>query len=67
MTIMLHFCRTYIFTFDSLGAQHPQVIRNLSAYLKMEALDKKKVATAGNVGSKSVPVGSQSSFLDTSS
>jgi hypothetical protein len=60
---MLRFCRTYIFTFDSLGGRHPQAINKLSAYLKMEALDKKKVENTGNVGSKSVPVGSQSFFF----
>ena len=52
----MHFCWTYIFTFDSLDGQHPQVIRNLSAYLKKEALDKKRIVNIGNVGSKSVPV-----------
>ena len=63
---MLRFCRAYIFTFDSLGGRHPQAIRKLSAYLKMEALDKKKVVNTGIVASKSVPVGSQSFFSDTS-
>lgn len=56
---MLHFCRTYIFTFDSLGGEHPQVIKNLSAYLKMEAFDKKKAVNTGDVGSKSAIVSSQ--------
>jgi hypothetical protein len=59
---MLRFCRTYIFTFDSLGGRHPQAINKLSAYLKLEANDKKKVENTGNIGSKSVPVGSQSFF-----
>lgn len=30
----------YIFTLDSLGPKHPQVLKNLSRYLKMEAQDK---------------------------
>jgi hypothetical protein len=55
-------CRTYIFTFDSLGGRHQTVIRKLSAYLEMEALDKKKIVNFGNVGSKAVPVCSQASF-----
>jgi Ulp1 family protease len=63
---MLRFCRTYIFTFDSLGGQHPKVIRELSEYLKMEALDKKKIVITGKVGSKSVPVCSQAIFSATS-
>ena len=61
---MLRFCRTYILTFDSLGGRHPQAIKKLTAYLKLEALDKKKVVNTGNVGSKSAPVGSQSFFSD---
>lgn len=36
----------YIFTFDSLGNHHNKTIRNLSAYLEMEALDKKEVAAS---------------------
>lgn len=63
---MLCFCRTFIFTFDSLGGRHPQAIRKLTTYLKMEASDKKKVENTGDVSSKAVPVGSQFIFLDTS-
>ena len=61
-TFMLRFCRTYIFTFDSLGGKHPQAVKKLSMYLKMEAQDKKKVENTGSVGSKSVPVDSQFIF-----
>ena len=35
--------RTYIFTLDSLGSRHPQAIKYLRTYLKMEAKDKKNV------------------------
>ncbi|KDQ21061.1 hypothetical protein BOTBODRAFT_327558 [Botryobasidium botryosum FD-172 SS1] len=35
---------TYIFTFDSLGSQHPQAVRTLKNYLCLEALDKKQVS-----------------------
>lgn len=59
---MLRFCRTFIFTFDSLGGRHPQAIRKLSSYLKMEALDKKNVTNTSLVASKSVPVGSHFFF-----
>jgi len=45
---MLCFCRTHIFTFDSLGSAHPQVVEKLSVYLKMEAQDKKKVLNASS-------------------
>ena len=62
---MLLFCSTYIFTFDSLGGRHPQAIKKLSTYLKMEALDKKKVENTGTVVSKSVPVGSHFIFSGT--
>ncbi|KAH7920480.1 hypothetical protein BV22DRAFT_801106 [Leucogyrophana mollusca] len=34
---------THIFTLDSLGAKHPQAIRILRNYLKMEAKDKKGI------------------------
>ena len=52
------FCRTYIFTFDSLGSRHPQAIKRLSAYLKMEAQDKKKVVNASSAEGRSALVGS---------
>jgi hypothetical protein len=45
-------CRTYIFTFDSLGGRHPQAIKKLSAYLKMEARDKKGIDNAAVAGGK---------------
>ena len=46
MVLNFGYCRTYIFTFDSLGGRHPQAIKRLSAYLKMEAKDKKGVDNA---------------------
>jgi len=45
--IDLQFGRTYIFTFDSLGGRHPQAVKKLSGYLKMEAKDKKNIDEAG--------------------
>jgi len=45
--------RTYIFTFDSLGSRHPAAVSNLSAYLQLEAKDKK------GLDSPSEPVGKQ--------
>ena len=50
--LMLRFCRTYIFTFDSLGGRHPQAIKKLSAYLKLEAGDKKKVMNPSSAEGK---------------
>ncbi|TFY72834.1 hypothetical protein EVG20_g175 [Dentipellis fragilis] len=35
--------RTQIYTFDSLGSNHPQAIRRLGNYLQMEAADKKGI------------------------
>lgn len=43
MLFDVEYSKTYIFTFDSLGSRHPQAIKKLSAYLKMEAMDKKGV------------------------
>lgn len=36
--------RSYIFTLDSLGSAHPQVVQTLKMYLGAEAKDKKKIA-----------------------
>lgn len=55
---MLHFYRTHIFIFDSLGGRHPQAINKLSAYLKMEAQDKKNIVNASNAIGKLAMVGS---------
>jgi hypothetical protein len=41
--------RTWIFTFDSLGGSHPAAIKNLQAYLRFEALDKKSVTDVNEV------------------
>ncbi len=46
MVFNVAYRRTYIFTFDSLGGRHPQAIKKLSAYLKMEAKDKKGIDNA---------------------
>lgn len=56
MKVYVVLCRTYIFTFDSLGSRHPQAIKRLSAYLKMEAQDKKNIVNAGNAEGKSALV-----------
>jgi len=55
---MLCFCRTYIFTFDSLGLRRPRAVERLSAYLKMEAQDKKKVINASSAEGRSASVSS---------
>lgn len=38
-----------MFTFDSLGGQHPAVGNRLKEYLRCEALDKKEFTTTRNV------------------
>lgn len=38
--------RTYIYTFDSLAAKHPQAVKRLSKYLLMEAHDKRQLDEA---------------------
>lgn len=40
------FFRSYIFTFDSLGHEHPDTVANLQTYLQMEARDKKNLEYA---------------------
>lgn len=50
------FGRTYIFTFDSLGQPHARVIERLSAYLRMEAKNKKGVDAAGMIDGTNAPV-----------
>ena len=48
--------RTWIFTFDSLGSQHPQVKKVLNEYLVREARDKKAIedTTEANIRQASV-------------
>ncbi|KAF9046438.1 hypothetical protein BJ165DRAFT_1163354 [Panaeolus papilionaceus] len=58
------FPRTHIFVFDSLGIRHTAVGKNLSNYLKMEALDKKGVINASNCESKIAAVPIQPNFCD---
>lgn len=55
---MLRFCRTYIFTFDSLGGRHLQAITKLGKYLQLEAADKKKVENPGTADGKMALVSS---------
>ena len=50
------FHRTYIFAFDSLGSRHPQALKRLSAYLRMEAKYKKDVDGAGMIEVKNALV-----------
>ena len=56
MRDMAYFYRTYIFTFDSLGIRHPQAIKKLSAYLRMEAKSKKGVDARGLIEGKNALV-----------
>lgn len=57
-TKLLIRCRTWIVTFDSLGATHQTAIKALQAYLKAEALDKKSVDLGNKlpVRGRKVPV-----------
>jgi hypothetical protein len=50
------FHRTYIFTFDSLGTEHPRTVRKLTNYLRMEAQQKNGVDAVGTVQGMAVPV-----------
>ena len=50
------FGRTYIFTFDSLGHPHAQVIKRLTAYLRIEAKNKRGVDAAGMIDGINAPV-----------
>ncbi|KAF8798789.1 cysteine proteinase [Phlegmacium glaucopus] len=56
--------KTYIFTFDSLGSRHPQAIKRLSAYLKMEAQDKKQLLNTSSAEGKSALVPVQPNLSD---
>ncbi|OCH91910.1 cysteine proteinase [Obba rivulosa] len=56
--------RTYIFIFDSLGNRHPQAVKNLSAYLQMEAQDKKGVEDTSPAEGKHALVPSQLNYSD---
>jgi len=56
--------KTYIFTFDSLGTNHPHAIKKLGQYLRMEAKDKKGIANAGLAAGKTVFVPVQPNFCD---
>jgi hypothetical protein len=55
---MLRFCRTYIFTFDSLGGRHLQAISKLTKYLQLEAADKKNVENPSTADGKMALVSS---------
>ncbi|KAF8908964.1 hypothetical protein CPB84DRAFT_1843311 [Gymnopilus junonius] len=56
--------KTYIFTMDSLGTRHPQAIKRLANYLKMEAQDKKGVQGASLAMGKFASVPVQPNFCD---
>ncbi|KAF9013421.1 hypothetical protein BDQ17DRAFT_1271073 [Cyathus striatus] len=58
--------KTYIFTMDSLGSRHPQAVRQLARYLKLEAQDKKQLSedkTSTAIG-KVAPVPFQPNYCD---
>ncbi|KAH9949826.1 hypothetical protein B0H21DRAFT_68615 [Amylocystis lapponica] len=55
---------THIFTFDSLGTKHPQVIKTLAKYLQMEAKDKKGLEHTSPVRGKAALIPSQPNFCD---
>ncbi|PCH39744.1 hypothetical protein WOLCODRAFT_136474 [Wolfiporia cocos MD-104 SS10] len=55
---------TYIFTFDSLGARHPQAVKILTRYLQLEAKDKKDLDDTGQVTGKAALVPSQPNYCD---
>jgi len=55
---------TYIFTLDSLGSKHPQAIKFLRAYLKMEAKDKKNIVNSSNAQGFQALVPGQPNFCD---
>lgn len=50
------FGSTCIFTFDSLGSRHPQAIKLLKAYLRLEAEDKKQVTRTSEAVGKQAQV-----------
>ncbi|KAF9481167.1 cysteine proteinase [Pholiota conissans] len=56
--------QTYIFTFDSLGTNHPHAIKKLGQYLRMEAKDKKGISNAGVATGKTALVPVQPNFCD---
>lgn len=58
--------RTYIFTFDSLGTNHPHAAKKLAQYLRMEAKDKKRIPNAGFATGKTALVRSFSFCLEKS-
>ncbi|KAH9480523.1 Ubiquitin-like-specific protease 2 [Psilocybe cubensis] len=55
---------TFIFIMDSLGTKHRQAVNKLTAYLKLEAKDKKGVSDAGTAKSKLASVPVQPNFCD---
>ncbi|KIM89078.1 hypothetical protein PILCRDRAFT_84870 [Piloderma croceum F 1598] len=55
---------TYIFTLDSLGSKHPQAIKFLRSYLKMEAKDKKNIVDSSDAKGCQAFVPVQPNFCD---
>ncbi|KAF8195366.1 hypothetical protein BJ912DRAFT_138312 [Pholiota molesta] len=56
--------KTYVFTFDSLGTNHPHAAKKLSQYLRMEAKDKKGIPNAGVATGRTAYVPVQPNFCD---
>ncbi|KII86918.1 hypothetical protein PLICRDRAFT_273907 [Plicaturopsis crispa FD-325 SS-3] len=56
--------RTWIFTLDSLGSRHPQAVKILANYLKMEARDKKHIEETTDAVGKQANVPTQPNFCD---
>lgn len=56
--------RTYIFTMDSLGLPHPEVIRLLEQYLSLEAQDKCNVSEIKKCVGKMAVVGGIPSVMN---
>ncbi|KAF9468622.1 hypothetical protein BDZ94DRAFT_683530 [Collybia nuda] len=55
---------TYIFTLDSLNSRHPQAIRQLARYLKLEAKDKRNISETSDPCGKMAAVPVQPNFCD---
>ncbi|KAJ3847719.1 hypothetical protein EV368DRAFT_87421 [Lentinula lateritia] len=56
--------RPMIFTFDSLGTQHPHVIDILVIYLQLEARDKKRLDNTTKSRGRNIPIPTQPNLLD---
>ncbi|KAF9454782.1 cysteine proteinase [Macrolepiota fuliginosa MF-IS2] len=56
--------RTKVFIMDSLGNRHPQAMKQLSKWLELEAMDKKKIETVTPAVAKMAPVPVQPNYCD---